>query len=98
MNPHRMIAAARAIERQTQAQLARKLTAISGEEWNRNDVAGIENGRRKFEARHLTLFAAAQNRPLSWYLEGDTRVTTGDGNAPSHGTRPIFASTAEAAA
>lgn len=49
MEPHRMIAAARAVRRQTQAQLAARLNELSHEPWTRNNVAAIENGQRAFE-------------------------------------------------
>ena len=69
----RRIAAARALQRETQAQLAQKLTRISGQEWGRNDVAAIENGRRSLKAADLPHFAAAQEQDFSWYLDGVLR-------------------------
>lgn len=70
--PARMIAAARAISGDTQQQLADKLTAASGNRWTRNDVASIENGRRRFAVDDLMLFADVQDQPYSWYLPSDS--------------------------
>lgn len=80
-----MIAAARAISRDTQEDLAALLTAISGQQWTRANVANIENGRRAFEVQDLPLFAAAQDRPLSWYLSTDEGTVPA---APSRHTIP----------
>ena len=78
MDIGRRVAAARALQRKTQQQLANDLTRISGEEWTRNDVAGIENGRRSMKAGDLPHFAAAQDQGFSWYL-GNDLPSTGTG-------------------
>lgn len=81
-----MIAAARAMRRQTQAQLADELNKLSHETWTRNNVAAIENGQRAFEVKDLWIFAAAQDRPLAWYLGED--VATVPAAAPTGEARP----------
>lgn len=65
----RMIAAARAMQRETQQQLANRLTAISGREWTRDIIAAMENGRRKVEADDIPFLAAAQRVNRDWYFE-----------------------------
>jgi|GEM_PF-3372223 len=70
MEPGRRIAAARALERISQEELAHRLTELSGEEWTRGNVASIENGRRGMRVTELELFAEAQGQDIAWYLSG----------------------------
>lgn len=70
MEPGRRIAAARALERISQEELAHRLTQISGEEWTRANIASIENGRRAMRVTELDLFAQAQGQDIAWYLSG----------------------------
>ncbi len=65
----RMVAGARAMARQSQSDLAARLAEISGQEWNRNHVASIENGARALKADDLWIFSRAQGVPITWYVE-----------------------------
>lgn len=65
------VAAGRVFSGHTQKTLAEKLTAVSGEDWNRDKVASLESGRRTFDVDTLRYIAQVQGLPYSWYLDPD---------------------------
>lgn len=74
--PHRAIAAARALVGQSQADLARELTAVKGETWTRGMVANLETGAKKLDVDTLLAIAAIQGYDLRFYTEGPQRSST----------------------
>lgn len=69
--PQDRIAAARRLAgRQTQAELAARLTEVTGTRWTRDMVANLEAGRRSFDVETLVAIAEIHDRDCAWYLDG----------------------------
>lgn len=66
----RVAAARRLAGRQTQQELADRLTEVTSEQWTRNMVASLEGGRRTFDIATLIAIAEVHGRDPVWYLDG----------------------------
>lgn len=69
-DPRAAIAMGRRYRRQTQEELAEKLTKATGERWSRVMVGKLESGGKVLEVETLMAIAEVQNLPYSFYLEG----------------------------
>lgn len=69
-DPTRAIAAGRALSGHTQRELAEKLQAVTGQDWNRDKVANLERGTRTFDVTTLIALSKIQGLPYEFYLEG----------------------------
>lgn len=70
-NPTEAIAAGRRLAgRQTQEELAERLTDITGKRWTRDMVASLELGRKTFDVNTLVAVSRAQELPIEFYLFG----------------------------
>jgi transcriptional regulator with XRE-family HTH domain len=73
------VKAARAINSQTQADLAELLTEETGEPWTRDMVQSLESGRKKFDVDILEALVVVQNLDYSFYLNGPTELNVAKG-------------------
>lgn len=69
-DPRAAIAMGRRYRRQTQEELAEKLTKATGERWSRVMVGKLESGGKVLEVETLMAIARVQDLPYSFYLEG----------------------------
>lgn len=69
-NTRAAIAMGRRYRRQTQKELAEKLTEVTGEPWSRVMVGKLESGGKVLEVETLLAIAEIQDLPHSFYLEG----------------------------
>lgn len=59
---------ARALNRQSQADLANRLHEHTGQDWTREIVANLETGRRAIPVELMCSIAAVQERTVGWYF------------------------------
>lgn len=69
-DPRAAIAMGRRYRRQTQTELAAKLSETTGDNWTRVMVAKLESGGKVLEVETLMAIAEIQGLPYSFYLEG----------------------------
>ena len=59
---------ARALEDQSQLQLARRLSEYTGQEWSREMIANLETGRKLIPVETLCAIASVQGQSVAWYF------------------------------
>jgi transcriptional regulator with XRE-family HTH domain len=73
------VKAARAINGQTQADLAALLTEETGEHWTRDMVQSLESGRKNFDVDTLMALVAVQKLDYAFYLKGPAELNRDKG-------------------
>jgi transcriptional regulator with XRE-family HTH domain len=73
------VKAARAINGQTQKQLAALLTEEMGQTWTRDMVQSLESGRKKFDVDTLEALVVVQGLGITFYLNGPAELTSAKG-------------------
>lgn len=68
LTPEKLVAIARHIRGQSQAELAARLSELTGDTWQPHHVGAIENGRRRLRVSELATFCAAQGVEPTWYM------------------------------